>query len=80
MPLAPEDSVEMTRLALALGMATGEYNTGGPIESMVKTTLDLVNHMRNNRDELSDVEKKEYFALVGNMWYTLIQLKEKPVN
>jgi hypothetical protein len=75
MPLSPEDAVEMTRLALALGMATGEYNTGGVIDTMVKTTLDLVNHIRNNKDPLSEEEKKEYFALVGRMWYTLIQTK-----
>ncbi len=75
MPLSPEDAVEMTRLALALGMATGEYNTGGTVDTMVKTTLDLVNHIRNNKDPLSEEEKKEYFALVGRMWYTLIQTK-----
>jgi len=75
MPLSPEDAVEMTRLALALGMATGEYNTGGAIDTMVKTTLDLVNHIRNNKDPLTEEEKKEYFALVGRMWYTLIQTK-----
>jgi hypothetical protein len=76
MPLSPEDAVEMTRLALALGMATGEYNTGGAIDAMVKTTLDVVNHVRNNNGELTPEEMKEYFALVGRMWYTLIQDKK----